>query len=369
MRIVLAFIKKEFLQIIKDPSSLIIAFILPLILLYIYTYGINMDDVNIRLGIKNDDANTEIASLVKSFSQNKYITSAVYDDKNALYEDIVRSKIKGALIIPNDFSQKLGAGQTASVLLIADGAEINQVSYTQRYVTAIISQWLANSRYKENIAPEKVSVQPQYWYNQGVNGVWTLVPSSLAVTMTLIGILLTALVVAREWERGTMEALLSTHIRPIHIVVGKYVPYFVVGMMSLAFNVFVMIFILDIPFRGSYTSLFGVSALFLFACLGIGMVISSVLKNQLMDSMASLVAGFLPALMLSGLVFPIKSMPVFFQYLTMVLPPRYYVSFIKSEFLSGTPAVLLLSDALYLFVLGMLFASLVYRKTSRRLNA
>lgn len=369
MKIVLAFIKKEFLQIVKGPSSLIIAFILPLILLYIYTYGINMDDVNVRLGIKNDDTNTEIASLVKSFSQNKYITSAVYDDKNALYEDIVRSKIKGALIIPNDFSQKLGAGQTASVLLIADGAEINQVSYTQRYVTAIINQWLANSRYKENIAPEKVSVQPQYWYNQGVNGVWTLVPSSLAVTMTLIGILLTALVVAREWERGTMEALLSTHIRPIHIVVGKYVPYFVVGMMSLAFNVFVMIFILDIPFRGSYTSLFGVSALFLFACLGIGLVISSVLKNQLLASMASLVAGFLPALMLSGLVFPIKSMPVFFQYLTMVLPPRYYVSFIKSEFLSGTPAVLLLSDALYLFVLGMLFASLVYRKTSRRLNA
>ena len=369
MKIVLAFIKKEFLQIVKDPSSLIIAFILPLILLYIYTYGINMDDVNVRLGIKNDDTNTEIASLVKSFSQNKYITSAVYDDKNALYEDIVRSKIKGALIIPNDFSQKLGAGQTASVLLIADGAEINQVSYTQRYVTAIINQWLANSRYKENIAPEKVSVQPQYWYNQGVNGVWTLVPSSLAVTMTLIGILLTALVVAREWERGTMEALLSTHIRPIHIVVGKYVPYFVVGMMSLAFNVFVMIFILDIPFRGGYTSLFGVSALFLFACLGIGLVISSVLKNQLLASMASLVAGFLPALMLSGLVFPIKSMPVFFQYLTMVLPPRYYVSFIKSEFLSGTPAVLLLSDALYLFVLGMLFASLVYRKTSRRLNA
>lgn len=369
MRIVLAFIKKEFLQIIKDPSSLVIAFILPLILLYIYTYGINMDDVNVRLGIKNDDANTEIASLVKSFSQNKYITAAVYDDKNAMYEDIVRSKIKGALVIPNDFSQKLGAGQTASVLLIADGAEINQVSYTQSYATAIINQWLANSRYKENIVPAKISVQPQYWYNQSVNGVWSLVPSSLAVTMTLIGILLTALVIAREWERGTMETLLSTHIRPIHIVVGKYVPYFVVGMMSLSFSVFMMIFVLDIPFRGSFVALFGVSALFLFACLGIGLIISSVLKNQLLASMASVVAGFLPALMLSGLIFPIKSMPVFFQYLTMILPPRYYVSFIRSEFLSGTSAAVLWADVLYLFVLGMLFAFLVYRKTSRRLNA
>ncbi len=368
MKIILAFIRKEFLQIIKDPSSLVIAFLLPLILLYIYTYGINMDDVNVRLGIKNDDANTEIATLVKSFGQNKYITSGIYDDKNALYEDIVRSKIKGALIIPNDFSQKLGASQTASVLLITDGAEINQVAYTQNYVAAIMAQWLANSRYKENAVPSKISVQPQYWYNQSVNGVWTLVPSSLAVTMTLIGILLTALVIAREWERGTMEALLSTRIKPIHIVIGKYVPYFIVGMMSLAFSVFVMIFVLDIPFRGSFGVLFGVSGLFLFACLGIGLMISSVLKNQLLASMASLVAGFLPALMLSGLIFPIKSMPSVFQYLTMILPPRYYVSFIRSEFLSGTPAAIVLSDALYLFILGMLFAVLVYQKTSRRLN-
>lgn len=369
MRIALAFIKKEFLQIIKDPSSLIIAFILPLALLYIYTYGLNMDDVNVRLGIKNDDSNPEVVSLIKSFSQNKYITSAVYDDKDAMYEDIVRSKIKGALILPNDFSQKLGAAQTASALLITDGAEINQVAYTQNYVTAITNQWLANSRYKENIIPQKISIQPQFWYNQSMNGVWTLVPSSLAVTMTLIGILLTALVIAREWERGTMEALLSTHIKPIHIVIGKYVPYFIVGMVSLAFNVFMMIVVLDIPFRGSLAVLFAVSSLFLFACLGIGLIISSVLKNQLLASMASLVAGFLPALMLSGLIFPIKSMPLVFQYLTMLLPPRYYVSFIRSEFLSGTPTSLVLLDALYLFILGLLFAILVYRKTSRRLNA
>lgn len=368
MRITIAFIKKEFLQIIKDPSSLIIAFILPLVLLYIYTYGINLDDVNVRLGIKNDDVNPETAVLVKSFGQNKYITSAVYDNKDTMYEDIVRSKIKGALIIPNDFSQRLAAGREATVLLITDGAEINQVAYTQNYAASIVNQWLADSRYGNGSVPTGISVQPQYWYNQSVNGVWTLVPSSLAVTMTLIGILLTALVIAREWERGTMEALLSTHIRPIHIVIGKYVPYFTVGMLSLAFSVFMMVFVLGIPFRGSMGVLFWVSALFLFACLGIGLVISSVLKNQLLASMASLVAGFLPSLMLSGLIFPIKSMPVFFQYLTMVLPPRHYVSFIKSEFLSGTPLSVVWSDALFLFVLGMLFAVLVYRKTSRRLN-
>lgn len=368
MRIALAFIKKEFLQIMKDPSSLIIAFVIPLMLLFIYTYGINMDDVNVKLGIKNDDSNPEVSSLIKSFSQNKYITSSVYDNKNQMYEDIVRSKIKGALVIPNDFSQRLGSLKEAELLLIVDGAEINQASYTQSYVTAIVNTWLANSRYKTSVVVPKVNVQSRFWYNQEVNGVWSLVPGSLSVTMTLIGILLTALVVAREWERGTMEALLSTNIRPIHIVIGKYVPYFIVGMLSLTFSVFMMIHFFHIPFRGSYLVLFSVSGLFLYACLGIGLVISSALKNQLLASMASLVAGFLPALMLSGLIFPIKSMPMVFQWLTMVLPPRYYVSFIRSEFLTGTVWHTVLLDASFLLFLGILFSVLVYKKTARRLD-
>ncbi len=369
MNIIFAFIKKEFLQIIRDPSSLIIAFILPILLLLIYTYGINMDDVSIRLGVKNDDINPQTTQLVKAFSQNKYITMTVYDNKDEMYADMIHNKITGALIIPNDFTKRLESNRNPSLLLITDGAEYNQVGFTQNYVNAIVGDWYRNGKYPKTPAPVRINLQPRIWYNQEMNGVWSIVPASLAVTMTLIGILLTALVIAREWERGTMETLLSTDIKPIHIVIGKYVPYFVIGMLSLTFNILVMIWILGIPFRGNVFILFGVSGLFLYACLGIGLIISSLLKNQFLASMASLLVGFLPAFMLSGLVFPIKSMPVFFQYITLILPPRYYVEFIRSEFLSGTDYYIVLRSAAYLFILGFLFSVLVWRKTARRINA
>ncbi len=368
MNIAIAFIKKEFLQIIRDPSSLIIAFILPILLLLIYTYGLNMDDVSIRLGVKNDDINPQTTQLVKAFSQNKYVTMTAYDNKESMYNDMVRNKITGALIIPNNFTRTLESGKNPSLLLITDGSEYNQVGFTQNYVNAIVGDWFKQSNYPKTISPVRIRLEPRIWYNQAMNGVWSIVPASLAVTMTLIGILLTALVIAREWERGTMETLLSTNIRPIHIVVGKYVPYFIIGMLSLAFNVLVMILILDIPFRGNIFILLGVSSLFLYACLGIGLIISSLLKNQFLASMASLLVGFLPAFMLSGLVFPIKSMPLFFQYITLILPPRYYVEFVRSEFLSGTEPSVVLHSATYLFVLGFFFSVLVYRKTARRID-
>ena len=186
--------------------------------------------------------------------------------------------------------------------------------------------------------------------------------------MTLIGILLTSLVVAREWERGTMEALLSTNVKAIHIVLGKYIPYFILGMLSMAFNVFLCIGVFQIPFKGSYFLLFIVSGLFLFTSLGIGLNISSILKNQFLASMVALSAGFMPALMLSGLMFPINSMPVFFQHLTRILPPRYYISFIESEFMAGGVGEIRAINALYLTIIGLLLFIAVYRNTQMRLE-
>lgn len=369
MKKTLAFIKKEFLQIIKDSSSLVIAFIIPAILLFLYMYGINMDSVKVTLGVKNDDSNPEISSLVKSFGHSKYIRSKLYDNKDEMYEDIVRSKLKGALVIPNDFSSKLASRQNAQLLLITDGAEITQAAYTQGYVTAISNMWLGTSKYKYLTYPQLVNVESRYWYNQDVDSHYSIVPGSLAVTMTLIGILLTALVVAREWERGTMESLLSTNIKPIHIVLGKYIPYLIVGQLSLMFSICMIVGVFNIPFRGNFLVLFIVSSLFLFTCLGIGLFLSTVLKNQLLASMASLVAGFLPALMLSGLIFPINSMPIGFQWLTRVLPPRYFVTFIRSEFLVGTVPIIVIVNSLFLLMLGLFFFMLVWKKTARRLDA
>ena len=336
MKILNALLKKEFFQIIRDPSSIIIAFVLPLISILIYMYGINLDTVKVTIGIKNDDANPEVATLVKSYGHSKYVRSKVYDNMQELTQGIVRSKIKGAVVIPNDFSTKLSRGQSADLFIITDGSEVNTANYVQNYAMQIANQWLQTSRYSQNAQKSVINPQIRTWYNQDLNSHYFILPGSLAITMTLIGILLTALVVAREWERGTMEAILSTRVRKIDIVLGKYIPYLILGMCSMAFNVFLCTAVFKVPFRGNYFVLFGVCSLFLFTSSGIGLLISSKLKNQFLASQVSLGIGFLPALLLSGLMFPINSMPLIFQHLTRILPPRYFITFIESEFMAGT---------------------------------
>ncbi len=369
MKILLALIKKEIKQILRDPSSIVIAFILPIISITIYMYGINLDSVKITMGIKNDDNSPEVATLVKSFGHSKYVNSINFDNMEDIKTAILSSKIKGAVIIPNDFSSKLSKGQKADLLIITDGSEVNTANYVQSYALAISNQWLAVSKYKRNLSKPLINIENRTWYNPDLNSHHFIVPGSIAITMTLIGILLTSLVIAREWERGTMEALLSTKVRAIHIVLGKYIPYFILGMLSTAFNMFLCVCVFQVPFRGSYFMFFLISGIFLFTSLGIGLMISTVLKNQFMASMVSISLGFMPALMLSGLLFPINSMPTFFQYLTMIIPPRYYIAFIESEFMAGGVPEIRLANAFYLTILGLLLFAGVYKKTQMRLEA
>lgn len=368
MKIFSALIKKEFLQIIRDPSSIIIAFILPLLSILIYMYGVNLDSVKVTMGIKNDDANPEISTLVKSFGHSKYVNSIVFDNEKELEDAIIRSKIKGAVIIPNDFSTKLSRGQTADLMIITDGSEVNTANYVQNYSTAISNGWLAESKFKYLTKNPVITSELRVWYNQDLNSHYFILPGSISITMTLIGILLTALVVAREWERGTMEALLTTPVRKIDIVIGKYIPYFVLGMVSMMFNVFLCVGIFKVPFRGNYLVLFAVSAMFLFTLLGVGLTISSKLKNQFLASQISLGIGFLPALLLSGLMYPINSMPKIFQFLTGILPPRYFITFIESEFMAGTVWEIVFINAIFLTILGLLLFLAVYNNTDMRLK-
>lgn len=368
MRILFALIKKEIKQILKDPSSILIAFILPLISILIYMYGINLDSIKVTLGVKNDDLSPEISTLVKSFGHSKYVNSIIYDNTGDIENAIIKSKIKGAVIIPNDFINKLSRKDTADLLVITDGSEVNSANYVQNYASAIANNWLMTSKFKNTVKQPKISAEVRTWYNPDLDSHYFILPGSIAITMTLIGILLTSLVVAREWERGTMEALLSTGVKRIHIILGKYIPYFILGMLSLAFNIFLCICVFKIPFRGNYAVLFLVSSLFLLTSLGIGINISSILKNQFLSSMVAMSLGFMPALMLSGLMFPINSMPVFFQHLTRIMPPRYYVAFIESEFMAGTVIEIVLINTVYLGILGIILFIAGYKNTSMQLE-
>ncbi len=366
MRILAAFIKKEYLQIIRDPSSILIAFILPTLLSLIYMYGINLDSVNIRMGLKLNDASPAVTSLARSFSNSRYITTQIYDNEHELHYDIVNSKLHGAVIVPSDFTDNLRNGKTAQILVIADGSETNTGNYVHSYASSVITKWLQTSGY----SPQQILIEPKtrLWYNSEIESRHFIVPGSLAVTLSLVGLLLTALVVAREWERGTMEALLSTRLTRFQFVAAKYIAYYALGLASLIFNVMQCVAIFDIPFRGSYLALFVVGSLFLLTCMGIGLLISSIFKNQFLACQISLVMGFLPALLLSGLMFPTSSMPVVFQYLTHVMPQRYFVTFITSEFLAGSIQSVILINTAYLSVLCLLLMVLVYNNTLTRLE-
>ncbi|MFA7659371.1 MAG: ABC transporter permease [Candidatus Gastranaerophilaceae bacterium] len=369
MRILKALIKKEFYQIIRDPSSILIAFVLPLILLIIYMYGVNLDSVRLNMGLKVDDPSQQVTTLIDSFKSNKFITPFVYDNPQKMYDDLTGSKLRGLVIIPNDFSSKLDRNEAATVQLITDGSEVNLANYAQNYTGTILAQWLNySSKYSRKIPPSLISIEPRYWYNQDINSHYFILPGSLSVTMTLIGMLLTALVIAREWERGTMEALLTTKVTRIQLVLGKYIPYFILGMTSMGFCVFICIQVFQIPFRGSLWVLFVFSALFLFTAMGQGLLISTILKNQFTASQAALVVGFLPALMLSGLVFPITSMPIPLQWLSSIIPARYFVACMQSEFMAGTVPEIIIPNCIFLAIIGFLLFILVYSKTQMTLE-
>jgi len=369
MKILFALVKKEFYQIFRDPSSILIAFVLPFMLLLIYMYGINLDTLKITIGMKIDDPSQQVTTLIDSFKSNRYVNLKVYDNKNKMYDDLIASKLRGMVIIPNDFSTQLDRNEIANVQVVADGSETNLANYVQSYTRTILQQWLtASSKYSKKSMPSLINVSSRFWYNQEINSHYFILPGSLSITMTLIGMLLTALVIAREWERGTMEALLTTRVKKIHIVLAKYISYFTLGMASMCFSVFMCVTVFQIPFRGSYGVLFLFSGLFLLTAMGIGLLISTVLKDQYTASQAALVAGFLPALMLSGLLYPVNSMPTPLRWMAAFIPARYMVSCIQSEFMVGTVWGIVIPNSIFLLILSMILFAIVYSKTEMRLD-
>ena len=369
MRILRALIRKEFSQILRDPSSILIAFVLPFMLLLIYRFGVNLDTVKLSMGFKVEDPSQQVVTLTDSFKSNKFISPKFYDNRQSMYDDLAASRIRAFVVIPNDFSSKLDKDEEASVQLVADGSEVNLANYALNYTNTIVNQWLnSSSKYAGKMPSKLITPENRVWYNHQLDSHYFILPGSLSITMTIIGMLLTALVIAREWERGTMEALLTTRVRKIDIVLAKYISYFILGTFSMLFSVFMCVQVFGIPFRGSYLSLFIFSSLFLLSAMGQGLFISTALKDQYKASQAALVGGFLPALMLSGLLYPINSMPIAIQALSSVMPARYMVSSIQSEFMAGTVLEIIIPNCLYLLVLSLILFVAVYKKTEVRLD-
>lgn len=365
-----ALIIKEFYQMVRDPSSFLIGIGLPLILMFIYGFGVSLDLDHLRIGLVMEDTAPDARDFAESFIASPFFDVKVARDRRELAEEIIRGKIRGFVVVPSYFSEfRKRPGIIAPIQVIADGSETNTASFVQNYAQGAWQVWLKQDQISNRFQGlPKINIQPRFWYNEQLESRNFLIPGSLAIIMTLIGTLLTALVVAREWERGTMEALMSTPVHIVEILIGKLIPYFLLGMGSMTMCVIIAVFFYNVPLRGSFLVLALVSATFLFPALGLGLFISTVARNQFAASQAAIVTAFMPAFMLSGFIFEIASMPLPIQWITYILPARYFVSSLQTIFLVGNVWSLLTFNVFAILLLGTIVFIATARRTVKRLD-
>ncbi len=365
-----ALIIKEALQIVRDPSTILISVILPLFLMFLYGYGVSLDLDHLRLGVALEDTTPTARTLLESFQNSRYFDVTIVRDYRELLDPLQRGDIRGFVVIPPYFTQFLNRKSViAPIQVVGDGSEPNTANFVQNYVEGAFRNWI-NLQMISQALEESAQITPatRFWYNEQLESRYFLLPGSLAIIMTLIGTLLTALVVAREWERGTMEALISTNITRGELILGKLVPYFVLGMISMAICFLVTVIGFSVPFRGSIWLLAIVSAVFLYCALALGFMISTLARNQLVAYQISIITGFLPAYILSGFLFEIDTMPFPIRMLTYVIPARYFVRSLQTLFLVGDVWSLILRSIFPLLIVGTVFFTIAAHKTVKRLD-
>jgi ABC-2 type transport system permease protein len=366
-RRIAALVRKETLQILRDPSSILIAGILPLLLLFLFGYGVSLDLKNVAVCVVDETPTPDSASFAASFAHSRFFTMREVRDRRQCEADLVAGRIKGIIAVPAPFAARAARGEASPIEVLVDGSDPNTAGLVQNYVVGLWRTWLAVESVPGAAAPP-VTLVPRFWYNPAHDSAEFLLPGLVAVNMTLIGTLLTALVVAREWERGTMEALMSTPIGTLELLAGKLAPYFLLGMAAMALSVGAAVLVFDVPFRGSFAALGAISAVFLLCMLAFGLLVSTLARNQFVASQAALIVGFLPAIMLSGFLFEIASMPLPIRILTYVLPARYFVPSLQTLFLVGDVSAVLVPNGLAMAAIAAIVLIAVSRVTRMRLD-
>jgi ABC-2 type transport system permease protein len=374
LRRVLGLVRKELLQIRRDPSSFLIAGVLPLLLLFLFGFGVSLDLRRVPIAVVVERATPEADSLLTSYRNSRYFSVEVAQTRGKVEDDLVAGRVKGVVVLAADFAERLGRGETAPVQILVDGSDPNTAGLVLNYAQGVWANWLEQEAIARsgllatsNLTPA-VSVEQRVWFNPEVRSQNFLIPGSIAVIMTLIGTLLTALVIAREWERGTIEALMATPMGASEFLLGKLIPYFLLGMGAMILAATAAVLIFAVPFRGSIWVLLFISSIYLATMLPLGLLISTLAKNQFIASQAALVAAFLPAFELSGFIFEIDSMPWPIRWLTCILPPRYFVASLQTLFLAGDVASVLVPNTLLLACAALIFFTLLVRNTRMRLE-
>lgn len=370
-----AMARKEIIQIRRDVRSLIIVVVMPVMLMLLFGYGVSLDVKHIPVYAFDREGSQESQDLLKRFQASEYfeIVQAV-DNYAAIVEAIDAGRCQLGLVIPPDFSQRLRGGGPVAVQALVDATDDNTANLIFSYSEAVVRgfaqevelDWLRRQGQGHFETP--LSLDSRVWFNENLESKDFIIPGVVAIVMAVIGTFLTSLTIAREWERGSMEQLISTPVTPLEVMLGKLLPYFAIGLFDTALCTAVAIWWFEVPCRGQASTLFVSSALFLVVVLGMGFLISVVAKTQLAASQMALVATFLPAFLLSGFIFSIEQMPAVIRTITYVVPARYYVTILKSVFLKGTPLAALTRDYLALSVFALIVAGLATRAFQKRLG-
>jgi len=360
---------KESLQIIRDPSSIAIAFILPVVLLFLFGYGVSLDAKHVPVGLVIEQPDAVTSSLAGSFAQSEYFTPQNFHSIQQAEAALDERRIDGIVWLKNDFSEQLLAGREPPIAVLVNGVNSNQAGITQGYIQGVWITWLEHfAESKGRSLQQAVEMEQRVWFNPALTSTLFLVPGLIAIIMTLIGSMLTSMVVAREWERGTMEAILVTPLSTNEFLTGKLIPYFILGMFSMLFTVALAIWLFNVPLLGSFWILVLSSSLFMLVSLAIGLLISIAAKNQFVAGQVSIVVTFLPAFILSGFIFDINSMPAAIQLITHIVPARYFVAILQTLFLAGDVWPVLLANMGALLLMMFVFAIIVREKSNNHLE-
>jgi ABC-2 type transport system permease protein len=335
LRRIRALVRKETHQVMRDPSSIAIGVVLPLILILLFGYGLSLDVRNVPIAMVIEESTPEALELAAGFQLSPYFHPQIMQAMPPAQRLLLEHAVDGIVRIPADFSRHVSAGD-AQVQLIVHGGDANRARIIEGYVQGAVGAWSAREAAQGRPSVSApVNVQARLWFNEADDSSYFLVPGLVVLVMTLIGGLLTAMVMAREWEHGTLEALLVTPVRSDEILLGKTLPYFLLALIGFALCVLSARFLFHVPLRGALWVLLGASMLYVLVALGIGLLISSWVRNQLVASQLTMLATFMPAFMLSGFLFDLRSTPVAVQLITYALPARYYVALLQTVFLAG----------------------------------
>jgi ABC-2 type transport system permease protein len=367
VRRIWSLVRKEARQMVRDPGTIAIGVVMPMLLLLLFGYGLSLDVTNVPVAVVLEAPTPEAMELAAGFQLSHYFNARLMTSMPRAEELMLAHEVDGIVRIRPDFARNLALGD-AAVEIIVHGTDANRARIIQTYAQAAVGQWAARQAAKGHpVAGGPVGLQPRIWFNEANESRYFLVPGLIVLIMTLIGAFLTAMVMAREWERGTLEALFVTPVRPDEVLLSKIIPYFALGMAGLLLCLLAARFLFHVPFRGSLWVLIGASMLYLLVALAIGLLVSSATKSQFVASQATILITFLPAMMLSGFLFDLRSVPVVIRLIAYALPARAFVAVLQTVFLAGDLWTVLLPNLALLTLMATMLMLLARTATQKKL--